>query len=348
MKRITTALLFTLGATASFADTASRRVLASVSATHLPVVVAARDAAGVMDVESALDIGAAHAEELVDLGSITKTVTAIAVLHLAESKGLSLDVSLRDVLPNVPQDKAQITLHHLLTHTSGIVESTGNDAVQLTRSEFLQRALDAPLQATPGSVYAYSNAGYSLLAAIIELQSGLDYEDYLIEEVIPQGVPAIGYARAYDAQRAITSGTLLRTGFQRRAVADASWGAPEPGWNLVGNGGAVTTAKGFLSFWAAFLNGDIVSDAMIAKATTPHIDEGNGDTFYGYGLVVQPLADGSNLLWHDGGNDIFSAEWRHVSASGVTLFSAGRGDAAFDAMAMMLANAQGRHLPLRR
>ncbi len=342
MKTITTALWLALSTTAIFADQSPQNALARVTATNLPVIVASRDATGAINVESALDIQAPNADEIVDLGSITKTVTAIAVLHLIEAQDLTLDTSLGQLLPGVPPDKAQITLHHLLTHASGIVESTGNDAEQLTRSEFLQHVLGAPLEATPGSVYSYSNAGYSLLAAIIELQSGLDYEDYLIDKVIPEGLPAIGYARAYDPQRAITSDRMWLTGFQRHAVAKASWGAREPGWNLIGNGGIVTTAKGFLSFWAAFLAGEIVSDALVAQAVKPHIDEGNGNTFYGYGLVVQPLADGSRMFWHDGGNDIFSAEWRHFSSSGVTLFSAGQGEAAFDAMEIMLIGVQGR------
>ncbi len=340
MNRIAAAFLLTLIATASYADTATRGALGSVAATDLAVVVAARDASGAMDVESFLDIEAPQADEIVELGSITKTVTAVAVLHLAQSKGLSLDASLGELLPDVPEDKAQITLHQLLIHGSGIVESTGNDTEQLTRSEFLQRVFEAPLEAVPGSAYSYSNAGYSLLAAIIGVPRGRGYGDCLIDEVIPDGAPAIGYARAYDAQRAITSNRGWLTGFQRRAVADASWGGLEPGWNLIGNGGAVTTAQGFLSFWAAFLEGEIVNPALVAEAVKPHIDEGKGDTFYGYGLVVQPLADGTTVLWHDGGNEIFSAEWRHVSSSGATFFSAGRNDAAFDAMKTMLSSAQ--------
>lgn len=335
------AILLALIVAASIVDTVTRNASAKLATTALPVVVASRDANGAMEVLSTLDTTVANSDDIVDLGSITKTVTAIAVLHLVENKGLSLDTNLGDLLPGVPKDKTQITLHQLLTHASGIIESTGNDADPLTRSEFLQRVLDAPLDAEPGSVYSYSNAGYSLLAAIIEMQSGLNYEDYLIEEVLPAGVPPIGYGRAYDAKRAITSNRLWLTRFQRRAVAEASWGAPEPGWNLIGNGGAVTSARGFLSLWGAFIEGEIVNESLVSEAIKPHIDEGNGDTFYGYGLVIQPLADGTILLWHDGGNEIFSSEWRHVSSSGVTFFSAGRDEAAFDAMKIMWASAYG-------
>ncbi|MEM8824752.1 MAG: serine hydrolase domain-containing protein [Pseudomonadota bacterium] len=324
----------------SFAEVSAREALASALIRGLPVIVASRNSAGNIDVESAIDIAATGADEIVDIGSITKTVTAVAILHLIENHSLTLEATLGELLPNVPEDKAQITLHQLLTHTSGIVESMGDDSEALSRPDFLERVFDAPLGSIPGTLHAYSNAGYSILAAIIEIQSGQEFEDYLIDYVIPEGLPAIGYRRAYDVDRAILSDRLWLTGFQRLAVADASWGASEPGWNLIGNGGLVTTAEGFLSFWVAFINGDIVSETLVVEATTPQVDEGNGDTFYGYGLVVEPLDNGEQLLWHDGGNDIFSAEWRHLTASGVTFFSAGRGEAAFDAMSMILTAAE--------
>lgn len=317
------------------ADTLTRDVLAAGMSDSRPVIVAALDSHGNFEIESMIEVEATGVDELVDIGSITKTVSAIAILRLIEEMELSTQTNLAELLPDVPEDKAPITLHQLLTHTSGIVEATGDDAEALSRSAFLDRVLATPLDAEPGEVHAYSNAGYSLLAAIIEMQSGLDYEDYILQRVLPQGVPPIGYAAAYVEEQSIISDRLWLTAFQRRPIAEASWGSTEPGWNLVGNGGLVTTAEGFLTLWAAFVGGDIVSDKLVSAALTPHVDEGEGDTFYGYGLVVQPVDNGRTIYWHDGGNDIFSAEWRYDTKSGVTLFSAGRGEAAFDAMTAM-------------
>ncbi|MDX8351999.1 serine hydrolase domain-containing protein [Cognatiyoonia sp. IB215182] len=324
-------------ATPALADTPAHEALETVMRAHHPVIVAAQDGAGAVTVESGVDIKAHDADEIVDLGSIAKTVTAIATLHLIEEPGLSVQSTLAALLPDVPDDKANITLHQLLTHTSGIVESTGDDNEPLTRAAFLERVLATPLDNTPGATYAYSNAGYSLLAAVIEIRSGMTYEDYLIENVIPEGSTPIGYGRAYDEDRAITSHRTWLTGFKRRHVAEASWGGPAPGWNLIGNGGLVTTAEGFLSFWAAFLNADIVSEHYVAAAMAPHVDEGDGMLFSGYGLVVEKLENGSVMFWHDGGNDIFSAEWRHLADTGQTYFTAGTGSAAFDAMESILA-----------
>ncbi|MBV6633133.1 MAG: hypothetical protein KI792_08890, partial [Alphaproteobacteria bacterium] len=60
------------------------------------------------------------------------------------------------------------------------------------------------------------------------------------------------------------------------------------------------------------------------------------DTFYGYGLVVEQSADHGLVYWHDGGNDLFSAEWRHLSDHDTTLFTAGLSDDAFIAMEHLL------------
>lgn len=338
MKIVGWSALVTVFAQPVLADDTNRSVLAAGLAEDRPVIVAAQDRHGHVDIESAIEIEAAGADELVDIGSITKTVTAIATLHLIEDLGLSPQTTLAELLPEVPDDKALITLHHLLTHTSGMLESTGDDAEALSRSDFLDRVLAAPLEAEPGEVHSYSNAGYSLVAAIIELQVGMAYEDYIIQSVLPQGAPSIGYAAAYVEDRSIVSDRLWMTSFQRKPVAEASWGSTEPGWNLIGNGGLVTTPEGFLTLWTAFIDGEIVGEDLVAAAITPHVDEGEGDTFYGYGLVVEPQANGETVYWHDGGNDIFSAEWRHSTATGLTLFSAGTGEAAFDAMAAMMDN----------
>ncbi|MEM9762085.1 MAG: serine hydrolase domain-containing protein [Pseudomonadota bacterium] len=344
-RRITVGLVSMLAlalATPAFAQLVARGALAAALDADLPVIVAARDHTGAIDVQS--NLGRGGADMLVDLGSITKTATAIAVLHLIEEEGLDTRATLGTVLPDVPPDKAGITLHQLLTHTAGIIETTGDDAEPLARSAFLTRVWASPLMYTPGSAHAYSNAGYSILAAIIELQSGLSFEDYLMDRVLgPRGLRRFGYSRVYKEVCSLRTNRHASTGFARLPIAAASWGGALPGWNLIGNGGAVATAEAFLTFWAAFLDGRIVSRDLVAEALTPHADEGNGATFYGYGLVVEPLPDGGVAYWHDGGNDLFSAEFRHIARSGVTLFSAGRDDAAFEAIERM--TSRGHLLP---
>jgi CubicO group peptidase (beta-lactamase class C family) len=113
------------------------------------------------------------------VGSITKQFTAAAVLLLVEDGRLSLDDALPKHFDDVPADKRGITIHHLLTHSSGITDLPGvGDWDPIGREDFARRALGAPLAFGPGQGYEHSNAGYSLLGAVIEKLSGLPYERF--------------------------------------------------------------------------------------------------------------------------------------------------------------------------
>ena len=116
---------------------------------------------------------------LFSTGSVTKQFTAAAVLEL-ESKGkLSVQDPIAKYLDSVPTDKQGITIHHLLTHSSGLPASLGPDDEELGRDSLVRRALATPLLFEPGSAYEYSNVGYSLAAAIVERVSGKSYGDFL-------------------------------------------------------------------------------------------------------------------------------------------------------------------------
>ncbi|MEM9798190.1 MAG: serine hydrolase domain-containing protein [Pseudomonadota bacterium] len=312
------------------------RIRMALMDTDARIVAAIRQeegAAASLDVEVGRGLGTGQVAPLVDLGSLTKFVTAVAVLHLVDAGRLSLDARLADLLPGVPEDKAAISVHQLLTHMGGFAESTGADPERLDRTGFLRRVMARPLEQAPGSGYLYSNAGYSLLAAIVETVSGWDYERYLLDDLLePNGLPPIGYAAVYAPDRSIRTARTLSTAFRRAPIQEASWGAAAPGWNLIGNGGLVTTAEGFLAFWDAFLSGRLVSDELVALALTPFADEGGGESHYGYGLVVETSPKHGTIYWHDGGNDRFSSEWRHVADRGLSIFVAGIDDDAFDAM----------------
>src|SRR6185436_3060826 len=88
----------------------------------------------------------------------------------------------------VPPDKQAITLHHLLTHSSGLEDVFGGDYEEMPRDTLVQKALASKLLWAPGTRYRYSNAGYSLLGAIVEKVSGQPYETFLHEQIFkPSG-----------------------------------------------------------------------------------------------------------------------------------------------------------------
>ena len=136
------------------------------------------------------------------LGSITKQFTAVLTLQLVEQGKIKLDAKLSDYLPDYRQDIGnKVTVHHLLTHTSGIPSYTGLPGffANVSRNpynvgDFVKKYTSGDLEFEPGSKYAYNNSGYFLLGAIIERVTGKSYEQALKEHIFdPVGMKNTGY-----------------------------------------------------------------------------------------------------------------------------------------------------------
>jgi len=102
-----------------------------------------------------------------DIRSITKQLTAAAILKLEMQGKLSVQDPIGKWFDGVPEDKKGITIHHLLTHSSGLEDVFGDDYEEMPRDELVKKALASQLLWAPGTKYRYSNAGYSLLGAIV-------------------------------------------------------------------------------------------------------------------------------------------------------------------------------------
>src|SRR6185503_7383232 len=136
------------------------------------------------------------------LGSITKQFTATLILQLVEQGKIKLDGKLSDYLPDYRKDIGdKVTIHHLLTHTSGIPSYTGLPGFfdNVSRNpykvtDFVKKYASGDLEFEPGSTFRYNNSGYFLLGAIIEKVTGKSYEQALKENVLdPIGMNNTGY-----------------------------------------------------------------------------------------------------------------------------------------------------------
>jgi len=113
-----------------------------------------------------------------DIASNTKQFTATAILKLVEQERISLADNLEMFFKNAPENKKNITIHQLLTHSSGLKSDIGRDDFEKTAFEdFLNGVFASKLLSAPGTKYNYSNIGYSLLTIILEKVSGQEYED---------------------------------------------------------------------------------------------------------------------------------------------------------------------------
>jgi CubicO group peptidase (beta-lactamase class C family) len=226
-------------------------------------------------------------ETVFDIGSITKPFTAAAILKLEMTGKLTVTDPIMKYLRDVPEDKQQITLHQLLTHTAGFTDSLGDDYDKVGREDFVKLALASKLRSRPGKSYSYSNVGYSLLGVIIKRVTEQSYEKYLHDNLFkPAGMMKTGYvipewgnARlAHGYQKTKDWGTPL----------DHAWNQDGPYWHLRANGGLLSTVDD-LYRWSVALRGDgILSKKAKEKHFAPHVSEGflSGGTHYGYGWSI--------------------------------------------------------------
>jgi len=253
-------------------------------------------------------------------GSITKQFTGAAILKLEEDKRLNVTDPITLYFKDVPADKAQITLHQLLTHSSGLGDPEGiDDYDPVPLAEYVRQVLAQPLLFAPGTGYTYSNANFSLLGAIIEKLSSLSYEAFVRERLfLPNEMYETGYilpqwGDARMAQGYDNAGTLWGTVLGHPMAADG------PHWALRANGGIHSTAYDMLRWSQALLDGRVLSPESMKKLWAPHVSEG-GDTFYGYGWSIAKAPDGTKIITHNGGNGIFFADLAIVPDAGLVVF----------------------------
>jgi CubicO group peptidase (beta-lactamase class C family) len=250
-------------------------------------------------------------------GSITKQFTAAAILKLEMLRLLSTDDRLSVHLPGVPADKQSITLHHLLTHTAGFPAASGDDLEPIERDAFVALVLGRPL-AQPIGTYAYSNVGYSLLAAVVERVSKQPYDRFVAEQLFdPAGMRATGYSRPQWAPSTLAR-AINDDGSDRGTFGEVAMPNGLPGWHLLGNGGILSTSRDMFRWHLALAGTSILNDAAKAKLVRPWVDEGGG-SHYGYGWSIEDTPFGP-LVTHNGGNPYFFADVLRYTDSGVFVY----------------------------
>lgn len=216
------------------------------------------------------------------LGSITKQFTSMAIMQLQEKGLLSVNDTLSKYIPDYPNGK-NITIHHLLTHTSGIPDYI-NDDTTFSKICGTYHTIDAvidmfkkkPLEFKPGTRYDYSNSGYVLLSYIIEKVTGNSYEEYLEKNIFkPVGMKNTGYdyAEPIIKNRAegysISLDRLVNAGF-----IDSS--------NLKGADGLYSTIEDLYLWDRVLYTEKLVSRSTIEKIFTTYPPA----VTYGYGWTV--------------------------------------------------------------
>lgn len=295
--------------TAKLAEVASRYYKANepgatilVTRDGKPIL---RRAYGMADLEQGVPM---RPGRVLEIGSITKQFTAIAILQLVEQGKIGLGDEITKFLPDYPTQGKKITIEHLLTHTSGIQDMTEMPSfpstmrTDVTPQELIDRFKNEPMGFTPGTKWQYDNSGYVLLGAILEKVSGESYGDYLQKHVFPRAgltntrycdLAAIipGRARGYEKE----DGHYVNADYLSMTLPFAA-------------GALVSTVDDLAKWTDAIATGKVVSPALVQRAwTSAKLDDGSA-TGYGYGWIVGN-AFGTRVIQHDGSiNGFASAE----------------------------------------
>jgi len=219
------------------------------------------------------------------LASVTKQFTAAAILALAEDGKLRLGDPVKRWLPSLPAAADAITIEHLLTHTSGLIDYEDvipeGTTKQLKDADVL-RLLEAQDRTyfAPGSKYQYSNSGYALLAQIVERASGQTFATFLRERIfLPLGM---------------TNTVAFEDGIS--TVPNRAYGQPEDQSTtsaVLGDGGIYSSIDD-LAKWDAALY-----DPKYAVAFVPRTKTDDPAIEYGYGWRIGTHR-GARILWHSG------------------------------------------------
>ena len=220
------------------------------------------------------------------IGSITKQFTSMLILQLVEEGKIKLEGKLTDYLTDYRKDTGdKVTIHHLLTHTSGIPSYTGlpNFIQDISRNpysvdETVKKFCSGDFEFEPGTKYRYNNSGYVLLGAIIEKVTGKSYEDVLQERILnPVGMKNTGY----DHHETIIPGRAA--GYNK--TFDGYENAPYLDMTLPYSAGALYSTVEDLYLWdQALYTEKLLSKKGKELLFTPHTVKLG--TNYGYGWVV--------------------------------------------------------------
>lgn len=235
------------------------------------------------------------------LGSVTKQFTAVAILMLVEDGKLALGDPVSKHLADYSDVHGDdVTVEHLLTHTSGIPNYTDMEVFWETVRDdkdvdgMLDFFDEEELEFPPGTRWAYSNSGYVLLGALIEKVSGQPYAEFMRSRIFePLGMDHTSYD---DPERLIPRRVA---GYGRGENGYAN--APYLSMSQPYAAGALMSTVDDLARW----NDSLVADDLLPKAVrermwTAHRLEDGSDSGYGYGWLIGDH-DGAPVIWHGGG-----------------------------------------------
>jgi D-alanyl-D-alanine carboxypeptidase len=259
-------------------------------------------------------------DSVIDIGSLTKSFTAAAVMLLVQDHKVALDDHINRYLGEAPPAWRDITIRQLLNHTSGLATdgvstNAKTELADFSEPEFLASATALPLQATPGTAFAYSNLGYDLLSIIVSRVSGQTYGDFLQARIFgPAGMSATRVSDRTVITPNRAQGYLWTRGALRLCP-------PRSPTRFRGSGSLQSTLRDLVR-WEAVLSGNslLTPDSRRKMWTSGMLNDGK-PTGYGFGWEVSQV-NGHPLVTHNGAMNGFLSNVQRYPDDHVTVIVA--------------------------
>jgi len=254
------------------------------------------------------------------LASITKQFTAMAILQLQQQGKLNVQDPICQHIQDCPEAWQPITIQHLLTHTSGIHDYTGDaDSLTARKQTFTPAKIialfyDLPLDFTPGTTFSYSNSGYIVLGQIIEQVSGESYATFLQENIFG---PLQMLNTGYDNNRTVI---MDRASGYTSSTANADYVDMSYPYAA---GGLYSTVEDLFKWDQALYTDKLILKPLRDEMFTPIVPipkciQSCYDIGYGYGWIIANRFD-QPLVWHNGSIEGFSTEIDRYPEANVTI-----------------------------
>ena len=251
--------------------------------------------------EANLELDVAMKPEMVfEIGSMTKQFTAMAILMLEEQGEISLQDDITKYIEDYPTHGHEITIHHLLIHTSGIKSYTSMKEWQgKWRKDFKPKEMidffkNEPMNFAPGEKFSYNNSAYFMLGYIIKQVSGMPYPEFLEKNIFQP----LGMANSYyGSHRKIIKNRAA--GYQKKSgdfVNEEFLSLTQPG----AAGSIMTTVDDMWKWQQAINNNRLIKRETLEKAFTEYTLNNGEPINYGYGWFLKEIK-GSPTIEHGGG-----------------------------------------------
>ncbi len=222
------------------------------------------------------------------IASNSKSVVGLAIQNLEENKKLSIQDPITKYFTNVPSNKQHITIHHLLTHSSGLPHGYITDNIQ-TYEKALEALMKVKINKKQIGKFEYSNNGYALLVLLIEKLTGKTYEKFIAEEIFkPADLEHTGFW-GFEKDNVFNLPPFDPARAAKQPATMFDNGKSVVNYGQKGSSGIYSTAEDQFKIFKTMMDGEIISKTNVEKAFMPYIlisENEDMKTYYGYGWFV--------------------------------------------------------------